>query len=659
MKFTLSDTITQKIPDASIGTLLIRNIDNTKSTDATYQVLWSQIEETAKKYRETDPNQIPNIEKWQKALNNVYLDPSKNTPSHEALISRIIQRQNPPNINGLVNIYNYISVKYEIPVGGHDINKTEGDIEVGPNTKNFTFSPINSDKKEAIPQKEIVYKDEEEILTRGWVHRQSSKSMIDESTQNVFIPIDNIGNLSSEELKKIALDIYSLVNTYLGSKNTTAKFGIVNKDENTVEFDELEDLSEPEKFEFKTHTISRNPQIIKQLTTRAVETIYPSKEKFKEMLLSGRRLNVYQGFDPTADTLHIGHTAGMRKLRYFQKLGHKVIFLVGDFTGRIGDPTDKGSARQKLTKQQVEENMKLYKDQASKILDFEDPDNPVEVLYNSHWLSKLDFADIVELTSEFTVQQMIKRDMFQDRLNQEKPIFIHEFMYPLMQAYDSFHMNIDVEVGGNDQMFNMLCGRELELKRLNKEKVILPNKLLVDPTGRKMGKSEGNMVMLSDSAKDMYGKVMTFTDGMIVPGFEILTDIPLSEIEEMQQAMQQDKTNPMKFKKKLAKWITAEHKGEDAAQKAEDYFEEVYQQKSNQEADIEVIQIDDSEVGIIELIREHAEFTDSNSKAKRLVKQNAVSVNDKKITDKNATIEIPEEGVILRAGKQIIKITPK
>jgi tyrosyl-tRNA synthetase len=296
----------------------------------------------------------------------------------------------------------------------------------------------------------------------------------------------------------------------------------------------------------------------------------------------------------------------------------------------------------------------MYKKQASRILDFEDSENPVQIRFNADWLERLDFGDVLELTSEFTVQQMIKRDMFRKRLDNEKPIYLHEFLYPVMQAYDSVVMNIDIEVGGNDQMFNMACGRDLVVRMLNKEKIVLPNKLLVDPTGKKMGKSEGNMIMLSDSPKDMYGKVMAFPDVLICPAFELLTDVPLEEIKDMQKQIKNETVNPMKLKKKLAFTITAEHKGKKAAEKAEKYFEEVFQEKSST-ADIPAIEVDKEELGIIELVADIANFAPSNSQAKRLIKQGAVSVDEEKITDKQHEIKIKDE-VTLRVGKKIAKI---
>src|SRR3990167_3838404 len=242
-----------------------------------------------------------------------------------------------------------------------------------------------------------------------------------------------------------------------------------------------------------------------------------------------KKITLYQGFDPPSPSLHIGHLIGIRKLAQFQALGHKVIFLIGDFTGMIGDPSDKSAARKKLSKKEVLENAKGWKKQIEKILRFDGP-NAAEVRYNSECLSKLSSQEVIELASNFTVQQMEERDFFQDRLKEDKPIYLHEFLYPLLQGYDSVSMGVDLEVGGNDQLFNMLSGRTLMKALKGKEKYVLTMKLLTDTTGKKMGKTEGNAINLTDEPDDMYGKVMSFPDPFIEQGLELLTDLEVSEL---------------------------------------------------------------------------------------------------------------------------------
>ena len=399
--------------------------------------------------------------------------------------------------------------------------------------------------------------------------------------------------------------------------------------------------------------ISTDEKIIDRILNKGVENILPSKEELKNLLLSGKHLNIYQGFDPTAPTLHIGHTVGMRKLEDFRKLGHQVYFVIGDFTARIGDPSDKMSARKKLTKQQVEENMRLYIEQASHYIDISNKENPVKVVYNSKWLEPLNFGEIIELASVFTVQQMLKRSMFQERLKSDKPIYLHEFLYPLMQGYDSVALNIDVEVGGNDQLFNMLAGRDLVMNRLNKEKFVVAMKLLEANDGTKMGKTSGNMIELSDSANNIFGKVMAFDDKLIPIGFEILTKYELKQVEEIKERLKKGE-NPMILKKLLAFEITKDIKGEQEAENAQKYFENVFQKK-NLNTDIPIRTVRQSNINILDLIVQ-CKITNSKSQAKRLVEQNAVTINGEKITDWNKNIQVGSGSTILKCGKHVYKV---
>ena len=399
--------------------------------------------------------------------------------------------------------------------------------------------------------------------------------------------------------------------------------------------------------------ISTDEKIIDRILNKGVENILPSKEELKSILLSGKRLNIYQGFDPTAPTLHIGHTVGMRKLEDFRKLGHQVYFVIGDFTARIGDPSDKMSARKKLTKQQVEENMRLYIDQASHFINIFDKDNPVKVVYNSKWLEPLNFGEIIELASVFTVQQMLKRSMFQERLKSDRPIYLHEFLYPLMQGYDSVALNVDVEVGGNDQLFNMLAGRDLVMNRLNKEKFVVAMKLLEANDGTKMGKTSGNMIELSDSANNIFGKVMAFDDKLIPIGFEILTKYELKQVEEIKERLKKGE-NPMILKKLLAFEITKDIKGEQEAENAQKYFENIFQKKNLNTA-IPIRTVKQNNINILDLIVQ-CKITNSKSQAKRLVEQNAVTINGEKITDWNKNIQVGSGSTILKCGKHVYKV---
>lgn len=310
---------------------------------------------------------------------------------------------------------------------------------------------------------------------------------------------------------------------------------------------------------------------IEGVLSRGVENIF-IKEELKKKLLSGKKLRVYLGIDPTGPTLHMGHAIPLKKLKEFQDLGHEIILLMGDFTAMIGDPTDKTATRKQLSHKEVLNNLKKYKKQASIFLKFTGS-NKAQFKFNYKWLSKMKFEDVIKLASKATVDQMEKRDMFIKRTKEGKPIFIHEFMYPLMHGYDSVAMKVDVEVGGNDQTFNMLTGRHLASQILGKNKSVVVMKLLEDNSGKKMGKTEGNMVSFLDSSTEMFGKIMSWNDSLIIKGFELCTDVEDFKIFEKQ--------NPRDAKMKLAYEIVKTYYGEKEAQKAEENFVNTFQKRRN------------------------------------------------------------------------------
>lgn len=389
--------------------------------------------------------------------------------------------------------------------------------------------------------------------------------------------------------------------------------------------------------------IDTNNKRIQELLTRGVENIYPTREFLEKRLKSGTQLSLYTGYDPTAPTLHIGHGITMLKLRQFQELGHKIIFLIGDFTGTVGDPTDKASMRQQLTREQVLENSKLYQKQASAILDF-DGENPVEIRYNSEWHSKLLPADWMELMSHFTVPRLLERDMFQERIKNEETIYLHEFVYPVLQAYDCVAMDVDGEVGGNDQMFNMLTGRDLMKDLKNKEKFVLTGKLLVDNTGKKMGKSEGNMIAFTDTPEEMFGKVMSWTDDRITLGFELCTRVPMKEIEKMDKEMKKG-ANPRDFKLALAYEITATFLGKDAAKLGEEHFGRVIQRS---EIPTTLDEVRPSQYDIVSVLVS-ASFCLSKGDARRQIDGGGVKVNDEKVESYDFVIKA---GDVVQKGKR-------
>ena len=391
--------------------------------------------------------------------------------------------------------------------------------------------------------------------------------------------------------------------------------------------------------------IDTDPKKIDELLARGVENIYPNKEFVKKLFLSGKKLKIYSGVDPTGPTLHLGHAIQLKKLGEFQKLGHEVILLIGDFTAMIGDPTDKAATRKQLTRRQVLNNCKLYKKQAKAFLDF--GWGGAKLKYNSKWLDKMNFGDVLNLASKMSVQQMLERDMFKKRMEEGRPIFIHEFLYPLMQGYDSVAMDVDGEIGGNDQTFNMLTGRNLMKEMLNKEKFVITSKLLADSTGMKMGKTENNGVNLNDDANEMFGKIMSWTDGMMMSAFELCTYTTDEEIEKIRMEMMSG-VNPRDIKVRLAKEIVAIYHSKEAADKAEENFVKTFKEGGLPE------KIDEVKGVMGKLISETAVTAgavSSKSEYRRLVEEGAVSdaLSGEKITDPNATIKNP---TVYKIGKR-------
>ena len=369
----------------------------------------------------------------------------------------------------------------------------------------------------------------------------------------------------------------------------------------------------------KIPTVLTDNAKIRELLTRGVERIYPSAEFLEARLRNGERLSLYLGIDPTGPSLHIGHIIPLLKLRQFQELGHRVILLIGDFTGMIGDPTDKSAARKRLTRREVLDNARLYKEQAGHLISFEGK-NPAELKYNSEWLGKLSFEDSFEISSNLTYTQLVKRDMFQKRIEEGRELYMHEFLYPLMQGYDSVAMGVDGEVGGNDQTFNMLVGWVLMKKIKNKEKVVLATKLLTDSAGAKMGKTEGNMVALSVAPADMFGKLMRWPDSMILSGLELCTIVPRAEIESVRKQLETGE-NPKDSKMKLAEAVVALLHGEAEAKKARASFDAAFTEGKPEE--FVEISVSDA-VSIADALVEK-KIVKSKSDLRRLIGEGAIT----------------------------------
>ncbi len=386
---------------------------------------------------------------------------------------------------------------------------------------------------------------------------------------------------------------------------------------------------------------------IEELLTRGVANIISGKEELKKVLTSGKKLNIYLGIDPTMTKIHLGHTVPLRKLQQFAELGHNVTFLIGDFTALVGDTSDKESERPILTKEEIESNFQTYKQQAEKILDF----SKVSTKYNSEWLSKLNFSDIIKLSYNFSFGDFANRELIRKRLSEGKHVGLHEALYPLMQGYDSYFLDTDLQLGGTDQTFNMQAGRILQKKLRDKESFVMTNEFLSGTDGRKMSKTWNNAIWIDDTPHDKFAKVMAIKDELIVEYFTLGTNIPMDEVRNIESGLR-DGRNPMELKKQLAFIIVKEMHDEMAATNAQEHFEKTVQQKE-MPSEIPTINLPDSlrsGATISDSLFELG-LSDSKSDGKRLIEQGGVEIDGGKITDPNSVLEI-KNGMIIKVGKR-------
>ena len=374
--------------------------------------------------------------------------------------------------------------------------------------------------------------------------------------------------------------------------------------------------------------------------TRGVAEVLPKRETL-EKLMQQRRIRLYLGIDPTGAFLTLGHAVVLRKLQQFAELGHEVILLIGNGTVRIGDPTGRDSTRPVLTDEEIKKNFEDWKQQASRVLDF----SKIEIRYNGDWLDRLSYVDMVKLMGKVTIQQLLERDMFQERMKKGLPIFGHEIIYPLLQGYDSVVMEVDLEIGGTDQTFNMLMGRTLLRQYKEKEKWVLSTPIINGTDGRKMSKSFGNYIALNEVPNEMFGKIMSMKDEEMLTYFEIFTDENLEKIKTLVS------NDPRNAKVALAKKIVTWLHDEASADRAEHDFTQKFVNKEVPD-DMPEFNVRESEIGILNLITQVAKFAPSNSEARRLVDGGAVSWDGVVVRDPQAIIQISGEAKVLKVGKR-------
>jgi len=387
---------------------------------------------------------------------------------------------------------------------------------------------------------------------------------------------------------------------------------------------------------------------IDELLTRGIANIIPNKQELEKILRSGKKLNIYLGIDPTAPRIHLGHAVPLRTLQAFAELGHHATLLIGDFTTLVGDTSDKDSERPILTEEEIKQNFQTYKNQAEKLIDF----SQVKIQHNSEWLAQLTYKDILRFKQQFSLNDFISRELIKKRLDEGKRVRLDEVEYPIMQGYDSYFMDTDIQLGATDQTFNMQAGRTLQKVMRSKESYVLANTYLDGTDGRKMSKSWGNAIWIDDAPEDMFAKIMAINDGLIVQYYTLASNVPIAEIEEAKAALKKGE-HPMTIKKDLAFEIIKELYDIQKAEEAKKAFEKKVQRKETPK-EINDLQVKNTTSILEALIK--GQLAESKGEAKRLIEQGGVTLNNKKITDANSKTT---DGILKVGKRRFVKIVVK
>jgi tyrosyl-tRNA synthetase len=620
----------------------------------------------------------PALETWRHAFAALGMPPGRYKSSVEALLTRVRKGEPLPNLSPAVDLANALSLTYLVPLGAHDLASVHGDLVVGPARASMTFTPLGQREEELVDDGEFVYADDRDVRTRRWVWRQSEHSKVTASSATILFPIDGWIGTTDIAVRAAQGDLARYLEEDLGARTRTFFLDAQHPSalildgaalpEGVIAADGGFRMAGKGYLEAREHvaapialTPHREPSIaaparpydddpIGALLRRATVDVVV-REELETRLRRGDKLRVKFGVDPTSPHLHLGHAVVLRKLRAFQELGHTICLLIGDFTAQIGDASDKSSMRQMLSEEEVVQNLATYRKQIAGILD----ERRVEWTYNADWLGPLRFKDVVGLAQHFTVAQMIERENFTNRYAAGQPIGLHEFLYPLMQGYDSVALRADVELGGTEQLFNLLAGRTIQRAFGQPAQAVMTCALLLGLDGRKMSKSLGNCIFLDDSAKDMYGKVMRLPDEQIVPYFELCTEVPMSAVASIGAEMAAG-ANPMVFKKQLAYAISSLYHGTTQAQRAQEGFEREVQRRERPEDTA----IPDAAV----TLRESAPVADllcalgltpSKGEARRKVQEGAVAIDGAAVADPHAQVPV-REGMLVRLGRRYRRV---
>lgn len=666
MKFTIDRAVFKRFPNVYVGVVVAYGLNLDMVDDEAIDVLLDNaMGDLTQRFKNVEQLRAdPAIKAWREAFTALGYNPNKFPSSIEALAGRALKGKM-PRVNPVVDVANSVALKYLLPIGAHDLGRAEGDLALRPAREGDFFTPRGEEEAPERPDPgEFVYIDDSgEVRTRRWVWRQGNNAKIEEDTTAVFFPIDGWNGVNDDAVRAATDALAELVQTLFSAPVQTfhldAEHPGVSWQEGGPDSGERRRSSdrrtEPrglpivsevrERIAPAAPQVSVDEDIIQDILKRGTVDIIV-REDLEKALRSGRQLRVKFGIDPTSSKVHLGRAVPIRKMRQFQRLGHHTIIIIGDFTGMVGDASDKEATRTMLTREQVSQNMATYIDQINSILDA----GPVEYRHNSEWLDSLDFHEIIGLASQFTVAQMLQRENFAERWRDEKPIGLQELMYPLLQGYDSVAIEADVELGGTDQLFNLLAGRTIQRAYGQKPQDIITNLLIPGLDGRKMSSSWGNTTNIVDDPNDMFGKLMSISDEQMPTYFEMTTDLPLSDVATINEAVRCNELHPMEAKKRLASEVVKLYHGQAAADEARAGFERVFQKRDLPEEIPTVLLKDTAPRQLLDLLIQTG-LAPSRKQARQLVDQGGVSVNGEKMSDPFTEI-VPTPGMVVKKGSR-------
>lgn len=640
MKFSIHPQVLKQLPEIKLGFLVIHNINIEQNATKMAKKLEKAIQDARKKYSPEDLENIKDIKEWHKYLEKAGVDWKKHHVSIESILKRlVVDQKDIGSINPLVDLYNSISISTLTPMGAYNLDQTYGDLSLHFAQGKEIYHPLSGKNVEHCEEGELIFSDENESMCRYWVHKQSKTHRITPYTRNIIFRVEGIAK-SDKEFEKVM----QLLEKEIHENFHPEKIVMHVADKNNPSFN------------FEKPEADATELLIEKVLNRGTAEVIVREDlerKLREAAKTGKKMRIKLGIDPTGSDLHIGHMVVIKKLKEFQDLGHHILLLFGNFTGQLGDPTGKIETRKSKTQKELEENAKYYIKQASKVLDVKN----IEVVWNADWLAKLNFADVLGIASTFTVSQMLERDMFQERIKKNFPIGVQEFMYPLMQGYDSVALQADVEIGGTDQTFNLLAGRTIQSAFGQEPQNILTVPILEGLDGKiKMGKTTGNYIGVNESAKEMYGKTMSIPDNMILRYFELATDLALSEITKIQRELDNG-ANPRDLKMRLAREIVTFYHSKKEAQKAEEEFIKQFREGELPQ-DMPTFKLANlkGETNIVKILQT-TELVASGSEARRMIEGGGVKVNGEKVQDIHQEFELQPQTVIQVGKRKFIEIT--